>query len=102
MGVKYYIEEEAARLTFIEGPTVTTFSVHRDDWVQLVNAGPYLEHQETNMIVNDRFYLKTWTNDGNRFLFFKFFEMSLHTPLNLEVDQTLWKFFNSIGKQWIN
>lgn len=102
LSIKYYIEEGiAARLSFIQdGITVTTFSIAMDDWQKLWVEGPYLEHQETNMVVNPDMHLKTWNKNGNRFIYFKFFETSIHAPLSAEADQTLWLFFQSIGKQW--
>lgn len=99
MDVKYYIIDDAARLTFIYGCVVTTFVIKLSDWSQLLDVGNYIEHQETNMVVNDDMYLKTWTHDGHRFIYFKFFETSIHAPLSATADQTLWLFFNSICKQ---
>ncbi len=100
--IKYYITDDAARLTFTHGRSVTAFSIVRNDWMKLVNSGNYVEHCETNMIVNEDMNLKTWEKDGNRFIYFKFFESSIHTSLSYEADQTLWLFFDSICKQWTN
>lgn len=97
--VKYYITEDAARLTFLYGPLVTSFSIQLSDWYQLLETGHYVEHQETNMIINEDMHLKTWSKDGDRYIYFKFFETSIHAPLNAETDQNLWLFFNTLGKQ---
>lgn len=96
--IKYYVTNNASKITFSVGQTAVVFSISMNDWKHLLSSGTYNEHEETNMVVNDDFFLRTWTQEGERYLFFKYFEASIHTPLDMEADQKMYYFFESINK----
>lgn len=97
--IKYYITDDAAKVTFTLGPTVVVFNIKMEYWKHLLSSDAYVEHHENNMVASNKFLLRTWTEEnGKRYLFFKYFESSIHTPLSLEMDQNLYYFFESINK----